>query len=124
MEQQQQAGRQGVVVTDEEELTLAPVDPRPPPPFSQVNQKENRLDMVLSTNNDSVIKTVLAFALDGGLFEGESLMVYPDAPTTSVRVPVAVPKNTAVELKLQVAVAARGASTQYHVFELTHKLPK
>lgn len=80
--------------------------------------------MVLSTNNDSVIKTVLAFALDGGLFEGESLMVYPDAPTTSVRVPVAVPKNTAVELKLQVAVAARGASTQYHVFELTHKLPK
>jgi len=35
----------------------------------------------VSTNNDSFIKSVLVFALDGGLFEGESLMVYPPTPT-------------------------------------------
>lgn len=90
----------------------------------EMNQAGQSVDMVISTNNDTIIKSVLVFALDGGLFEGESLMVYPPSSTNSVRVPLKSPKNVPVELKLQIIVGARGSSSQYHVFEVTHNLPK
>jgi len=39
---------------------------------------------VIGTNNDTLIKCILVFAFDGGLFDGESLVVYPSSPTCTL----------------------------------------
>lgn len=91
---------------------------------ADANAERECVELVVSTNNDTIIKSVVVFALDGGLFEGESLMVYPASPTGEVHVPLRSPKNTPTELKVQALVGARGSSVQYHVFELVHQLPR
>ena len=64
-----------------------------------------------------MIRSVIVFALDTGLFDGESLVVYPAAPASSVRIPLKPPVNTGAVLRLQVLVSALASSTQCHVFE-------
>jgi hypothetical protein len=62
---------------------------------------------VISTNNDTVIRSVVVFSLETGLFEGESLVQFPAAPVNTIRIPIRPPKNTAAELRLQVPCSLR-----------------
>jgi hypothetical protein len=84
------------------------------------NSAESCVDLVVATNNDTVVKSVIVFALDSGLFDGESFVVSPTAPTNSLRVPVKPTSCTGAVLRLQVLVAAFASSTQCHVFETTY----
>jgi len=100
------------------------------PPNTQVSleigisQQAQSCELILSTNNEAVIKTVVVFTLDGSLFDGESLMVHPSNPSGSVRVPIKSDKNISVNLQITVVVGARGSASQFHIFELQHTLPK
>lgn len=89
-----------------------------------INQPNECIELVLSTNNETVLKSVVVFTLDSTLFDGESLMVYPSHPSNTARVPIKAKKNAAVDLQIAVLVGARGSATQYHVIELQHTLPK
>lgn len=91
---------------------------------AQRNKKANCLELVLSTNNSTIIKSVAVFALDGGIFDGESLMSYPSKPSSTLTVQLKPEKNVECELKLTVLVGARASSTQFHVFHLNYKLAK
>ena len=57
---------------------------------------------IVSTNNDTVIKSVVVYCLDTGLFGGESFVVYPASPGTTVHIPLNPPSNTSAELRVQV----------------------
>jgi Bardet-Biedl syndrome 2 protein len=89
-----------------------------------INQPKQCCELILSTNNETVIKGVILFTLDGSLFDQESLMIYPANPTTTARVPILAKKNAAVDLQISVLVGARGNAVQFHVIELQHSLPK
>lgn len=94
---------------------------------TELNETQHCIDLVLSTNNESVVRTVVVFSLeDSGLFgEGcESLVVYPPDPIGSIRVSLAPKQDKVLDLKIQAIVGARGSVDQFHVYELTHTLPK
>lgn len=57
---------------------------------------------IVSTNNSTIIKNVVVYDHDGGVLDSESLMVYPNTPSNTVRVPLVVKKNTPAELLIQV----------------------
>jgi Bardet-Biedl syndrome 2 protein len=88
------------------------------------NVETGTVDVVVSTNNDAVIKNALVFALDGGVFPGESRVAFPVPPAPQVRVPLRPLKHARCELRVQAVVGARAGSKQYHVFELSSTLPK
>merc|ERR1719326_2735952 len=46
----------------------------------ELSRDTSSLELVIATNNSSIIRSVAIFALDGGIFEGESLMSYPNKP--------------------------------------------
>ena len=90
----------------------------------RVNHADQCIELVVATNNDSVVKSVLVFDFDGGMFEGECLMVNPAAASSTVSVPLRPPRDKPVELTVHAFVGARLNSIQYHVFELKQRLPK
>ena len=57
---------------------------------------------IVSTNNDTVIKSAVVFCLDTGLFGGESFVVYPATPGQTIHIPINPPSNTTAELRVQV----------------------
>ena len=78
-------------------------------------------ELVLATNNDSVIKAAILFG--EAVFEEESRFVYFPSPSTEVRVPIRPPRDVAAELSIKALVSAR-ASPTYHVFELEFAVPR
>ena len=77
--------------------------------------------LVLSTNNDTVIRAAVLFGEQ--VFEGESLFMHPAHPQSTIRVPFRPQKEGAVDLLLKVLVGVRNSDV-VHVFELDYKLPK
>ena len=77
--------------------------------------------LVLSTNNDTVIRAVVVFGEQ--VFEGESFFVHPPNPTSTCRVPFRPGKESSADLLLKVLVGVRNSDV-VHVFELDYKLPK
>uniref|UniRef100_A0A2R8N0F2 Bardet-Biedl syndrome 2 protein homolog n=1 Tax=Callithrix jacchus TaxID=9483 RepID=A0A2R8N0F2_CALJA len=80
-------------------------------------------EVCISTSNDTIIRAVLIFA--EGIFAGESHVVHPSIHnlSSSIRIPIAPPKDVPVDLHLKAFVGYR-SSTQFHVFELTRQLPR
>ncbi|XP_054272128.1 Bardet-Biedl syndrome 2 protein homolog [Macrosteles quadrilineatus] len=81
------------------------------------------IQVLLSTNNETVIRAVTVFA--EGIFEGETLVIHPrsDQVKSTVCVPLVPPKDTALDIHIRVFVGQSHSSEQFHVFELTRQLP-
>lgn len=90
----------------------------------RLSRDTNSLELVISTNNSSIIKSVAVFALDGGVFEGESLMAYPPKPKPTLTVQLKPEKNVECQLQLTILVGARASSKQFHVFHVPYRLAK
>merc|ERR1712032_1264818 len=91
---------------------------------AQLSRDSGSLELTLSTNNSTIIKSVAVFALDGGIFEGESLMCHPQKPRSTLAVQLKPDKNVECELTLTVLVGARASSKQFHVFHMPYRLAK
>lgn len=78
-------------------------------------------ELVLSTNNDTVIKAVVMFA--EAVFEEEARFVSFPSPKSTVRIPIKPPRDVASELVIKALVSSRTSSV-FHVFELEFKLPR
>lgn len=85
------------------------------------NQEESCLELVMSATNDTLIKAVVVFG--DGIFEGENLLNVFNEPSGTVYVPLYLQKDIECDMSIQVIVGYRGSS-QDHVFEMQHRLPK
>ncbi|ETV79688.1 hypothetical protein, variant [Aphanomyces astaci] len=83
------------------------------------------VELTVSTENESVIKMIVIFDYDAGIFDGESLVIRPatPAPKATVQLPT-LKKNVAATLHFRVLVGNRGNGNVFHVFEETFALPK
>mmetsp|Transcript_34787 Transcript_34787/g.46985 ORF Transcript_34787/g.46985 Transcript_34787/m.46985 type:complete len:589 (-) Transcript_34787:514-2280(-) len=88
------------------------------------NQSQRNCEFIFSTNNHTCIVCVIMIDLDGGFFDGETLMVQPESPNSSCRVRIQPKRNLAARMHIQVHVGSRAGASQLHVFELEHTLPK
>lgn len=89
--------------------------------FITINRDTRSCDLILKTNNETVIKGVVVFGEQ--IFHEESLFVCPKAPDSTLSVPLKPLKDVTVVLMIKVLVGTR-TSTIYHVFELEIDLPK
>jgi len=89
--------------------------------FIAINRETASCDLVLKTNNSTVIRGVVVFGEQ--IFEEESLFVYPKNPDVQVSVPLKPLKDVSVVLMIKVLVGQRGSSS-FHIFELEIELPK
>lgn len=87
----------------------------------EMNPEIQAGELVLSTNNDTIIKAVLMFA--EAVFEEEGRFVFFPQPKSTVRVPIKPPRDVASDVVIKVLVSSRTSSV-YHVFELDFKLPR
>eukprot|EP01138_Halocafeteria_seosinensis_P000066 gb/GECG01000067.1/.p1 GENE.gb/GECG01000067.1/~~gb/GECG01000067.1/.p1 ORF type:complete len:768 (+),score=99.94 gb/GECG01000067.1/:1-2304(+) len=112
---------------------------------AEVNSRTKSVDLTISTNNDTSVRGVFVFALDGDPFSheskekdilddapnyaglgGESLVACnPDAqPRSSVTASISPHRNQECDLRLQALVGSGASGTQYHVFEIAYRLPR
>ena len=87
----------------------------------EMNEELGGGELVLSTNNDAVIKAVNMYG--EGVFEEEARFVYFPNPKTTARVFIRPPRDICADVSIKVLVSARMSSV-YHVFELEFTLPK
>jgi len=88
---------------------------------SKPNKTTGGIILTLSTNNDTHIK--LAILLNEHLFADGSLLHHPKQTAPTLAIPLKIEKNQQTELLIKAVVGHR-ASTQDHVFEVTHTLPR
>ena len=87
----------------------------------EMNEELGGGELVLSTNNDAVIKAVNMYG--EGVFEEEARFVYFPNPKTTARGFIRPPRDICADVSIKVLVSARMSSV-YHVFELEFTLPK
>mmetsp|Transcript_51970 Transcript_51970/g.86425 ORF Transcript_51970/g.86425 Transcript_51970/m.86425 type:complete len:704 (+) Transcript_51970:55-2166(+) len=87
----------------------------------EMNVSKKCVDLVVQTNNDTIIKSIIVFAEQ--LFSGESLFVHPKNPSNTLRVPISPPKDVTADMLVKIVVGTR-ASNVFHVFEVAQRLPK
>eukprot|EP00742_Colponemidia_sp_Colp-10_P006121 GILJ01006549.1.p1 GENE.GILJ01006549.1~~GILJ01006549.1.p1 ORF type:complete len:712 (+),score=127.24 GILJ01006549.1:705-2840(+) len=109
------------VKTNKGEAGLVPFDTKVQIGLSSVKGK-GAVQLSLSTNNHTIIKAVVIYAEQ--IFDGESLVVHPATPSSSLMIPIKPSRDISTELQLKVLVGPSGSSPQYHVFELQFQLPK
>lgn len=80
-------------------------------------------EMVCDTNSDAVIVCVVILDTEGGLFEDESLVVFPSQPSSQLRVSFCPKKNVACVCQVQAHVGSRASSQCLHVFDLEFAVP-
>ena len=90
----------------------------------RINDAERCLELVLQTSNSTVVKCCVVYCMDGGVFEGESLVVHPQIAKSSLVIQMRPQKDIAAELDIHALVGARGSSSQFPVFKIQHMLPK
>lgn len=94
--------------------------------FLEMDASLGHGQLVLGTNNDTVVKGVVLRG--AGAFEGpeESRYFRFDEKNArrEARVPILPPGDDACDVAVHVLVAASGASTTYHVFDLEFRIPK
>ena len=82
--------------------------------------------LVVSTNNDTVVKGVVLRG--AGAFEGPEESRYfrfdDKNARREARVPILPPGDDACDVAVHVLVAASGASATYHVFDLDFRIPR
>ncbi|KAG8223824.1 hypothetical protein J437_LFUL003712 [Ladona fulva] len=81
------------------------------------------VELVLSTNNSTIIRLVLVYG--EGIFNGETYVIHPKESELSneVKVPLFPPRDVPVDFHLK-ALVGYPESTQFHVFELTRQIPR
>ncbi|KAF0683990.1 Aste57867_24071 [Aphanomyces stellatus] len=85
----------------------------------------SNIELTVSTETDSVIKMVIIFDYDAGIFDGESFVMRPTTPGPKAIVQLPpVKKNIAATLHFRVLVGSRGNGNVFHLFEETFVLPK
>lgn len=85
------------------------------------NSELSSFVLIVSTNNDTVIKTALLFCDD--IFEDESIMVHPPSPQSSISIPFRPAKHAVSRVHVKVIVGHR-SSVQDHVFEIDVNIPR
>ncbi|KAL7680457.1 putative bardet-Biedl syndrome 2 protein [Plasmopara halstedii] len=91
---------------------------------SLASKSAKNFELEVSTENDAVIKMVIVFESEVGIFAGESYVVRPATMSSTVRFPLNVDKPVAANLEFKVLVGLRGHHTSFHVFECSFKVPK
>lgn len=91
---------------------------------SAVTKSSTAYELEVSTENEHVIKMVVLYEYDAGLFEGESLVVRPATMASTLTIPLPLTKHTAAKLDIKVLVGSRGNNTSFHVFDAAFKIPK
>jgi Bardet-Biedl syndrome 2 protein len=86
-----------------------------------VNESRKCVDMVISTNNKTVINTVVLMA--DHIFGGESKVFYPSEPSSKVHVPFVNECDKGTDVYVKVFVSARSSSV-FHVFERGYRMPQ
>lgn len=80
------------------------------------------IEIKISTNNSTVIRTVLIFS--DGIFASETFIAYPaERGMPRVVIPFVIPKDIFYDINIKAKVGNEH-SQQFHVFELTRQLPK
>ncbi|ETV96086.1 hypothetical protein H310_10727 [Aphanomyces invadans] len=83
------------------------------------------IELTVSTENDSVIKMIVIFDYDAGIFDGESLVIRPTVPSSKAAVQLpTLKKNIEASLHFRVLVGNRGNGNVFHVFEESFVLPR
>jgi len=86
------------------------------------NPTQSNTELSLTTSNYSVIRAVVIVAEH--LFEGESCVLHPNPPSSSVLVQIAPAKDVATKMVVKALVGTTASSNSYHVFEQVHTMPK
>lgn len=88
-----------------------------------VCHESSTIKLTLGTSNSTIVRAVVIFA--EGIFNGESYVVHPSDRDVneSISVTLAPEKDLSIDLHAKVIVGYAN-SLQYHVFELTRRLPK
>jgi Bardet-Biedl syndrome 2 protein len=68
----------------------------------EIDMNAMELQMVLETNNSCVIKGAIIFAEQ--VFEGESMFVHPERPSTKLVVPITPTTTNAVDMLIKVCL--------------------
>ena len=81
------------------------------------------VDVVLSTNNDTIIRSIIVFA--EGIFNGETHVEHPKLIDVSNKLSVSLypPRDVPIDIHIK-ALVGYPESQQFHVFELTRQLPR
>ncbi|GAB1598549.1 Bardet-Biedl syndrome 2 protein-like [Argonauta hians] len=87
------------------------------------NDSPPQVQMVIQTNNESMIRAVIIFA--EGIFEGESHVIHPptDKMSSEASMPIFLPKDTPIDLHMKVLVGFKN-DMQFQVFEIVHTVPR
>ncbi|TYZ62528.1 hypothetical protein PybrP1_012710 [[Pythium] brassicae (nom. inval.)] len=91
---------------------------------STATKSSNSFELEVSTQNESVIKMVVLYEHDVGIFEGESLVLRPPTMASTVTIPLQLTKYAPAKIDVKVLVGSRGNNTSFHVFEVGYALPK
>ena len=86
-----------------------------------VNESRKCVDMVISTNNKTVINAVVLMA--DHIFGGESKVFYPNEPSSKVQVPFINESDKGTDIYVKVFVGARSSSV-FHIFERGYRMPQ
>lgn len=87
----------------------------------EVDLEKRCVNLVVSTNNETVVRAVMTFA--DQLFHGESLLTCPKQQLSELKVPICPAKDVSSDLFLKVLVGVRN-SDLFNLFEQNYKLPK
>ncbi|XP_034835335.1 BBSome complex member BBS2-like [Maniola hyperantus] len=88
------------------------------------DSEENCLQLVVSTNNDTIVRTALVLA--EGIFEsGETLARHPQQTQLKsiLYIPLKPPRDVPVDVHIK-ALVGYADSEQFHIFEITKQLPR
>ena len=83
--------------------------------------EKKRLLLIMNTNNSTVIKCAVIYG--DKVFENGSFMLCPSEPKSSITLPLKFEKDLQCTLSIK-AIVGHLSSTQNHVFELSHRIPK
>ncbi|XP_045482156.1 Bardet-Biedl syndrome 2 protein-like [Harmonia axyridis] len=85
--------------------------------------KERFIEIFVSTNNSTVIRSITIFA--EGIFKGETHVVHPadNQIRSDLTIPLHLPTDNPVDIHIK-AFVGYPKSEQYHVFEITRQLPR
>ncbi|XP_044745857.1 Bardet-Biedl syndrome 2 protein-like [Coccinella septempunctata] len=85
--------------------------------------KERFIEIFISTNNSTIIRSVTIFA--EGIFKGETHVVHPadHQISSDLTIPLNLPSDNPVDIHIK-AFVGYPKSEQYHVFEITRQLPR
>lgn len=128
----------------DENVGMIPANTRLQIGISTNEEMKPHVEISVSTNNDTIIKTVMVFA--EGIFKGETLVIHPQDQQLGNHavVPLQPPKDIPVDIHIKVnshlvicrfiiiiflistfqAFVGYKMSKQFHVFELTRQLPR